>query len=196
MNSPQRLRLPTLAVVYFSATGTTATLADAICSGAQELVSTCSYRVVGTDIVDGRFRNEDALVLVDCADAVVFGSPTYMGGPAAQFKAFADASGDRWSEGRWKDKLAAGFTTGTCPNGDQSHTLAYFTVLAAQHGMIWCSLDIPGGCDAAGRNRLGTQIGLATQGPSAALTEADILTARHLGRRVATLTLRMGAGNG
>lgn len=154
--------MATLAVIYFSATGTTAMLAAAICAGAQELVSTLSYRVLGTDIVDGRFRNEDALVMVDRADAVVFGSPTYMGGPAAQFKAFADASGDRWSEGRWKDKLAAGFTTGTCPNGDQSHTLSYFTVLAAQHGMIWCNLDIPGRYDPAGRNRLGTQVGLVT----------------------------------
>ena len=185
--------MPTLAVVYYSATGTTATLADAICCGAQELLSTLSYRVLGTDIVDGRFCNEDALVLVDRADAVVFGSPTYMGGPAAEFKAFADASGDRWSEGRWKDKVASGFTTGTCPNGDQSHTLSYFTVLAAQHGMIWCNLDIPGGCDPAGRNRLGTQVGLATQGPSATLAEEDILTTMHLGRRVASLTLRLAA---
>ena len=48
----------------------------------------------------------------------------------------------------------------------------------------------------AGRNRLGTQVGLATQGPSAALAEEDILSARHLGRRVASLTLRMRAGNG
>ena len=69
-------------------------------------------------------------------------------------------------------------------------------MLAAQHGMIWCNLDIPGGCDPSGRNRLGTQVGLATQGPSAALAEEDILTARHLGRRVASLTLRMRAGNG
>lgn len=95
MNSAKTPRMPTLAVVYFSATGTTAMLADAICAGAQELVSTGAYRVLGIDIVDGCFRNEDALALVDRADAVVFGSPTTTGGPASQFKAFADASADR-----------------------------------------------------------------------------------------------------
>lgn len=93
MNSAKTTRMPTLSVVYFSATGTTAMLVDAICAGAQELVSTRAYRVLGIDIVDGCFRNEDALALVDRADAVVFGSPTTTGGPAAQYKAFADASG-------------------------------------------------------------------------------------------------------
>ncbi|XUJ34422.1 flavodoxin family protein [Bradyrhizobium japonicum] len=57
-----------------------------------------------------------------------------MGGPAAQFKAFADASSYRWSQQRWADKIAAGFTTGACAGGDQLHTLTYFTILAAQHG--------------------------------------------------------------
>jgi len=134
--------MPTLSVVYFSATGTTAMLVDAICAGAQELVSTRAYRVLGTDIVDGCFRNEDALVLVDRADAVVFGKATTMGGPAAQYKAFADASGTDGA--RVAEKTS------------------YFTVLAAQNGMIWCNLDFPGRYDPAGRNRLGTQVGLVT----------------------------------
>jgi hypothetical protein len=102
------------------------------------------------------------LSLVDAADGIAFGTPTYMGGPSAQFKASADATSDRWSEQRWSNKVAAGFTTGSCANGDQGNTLTYFAVLAAQHGMVWCGLDIPGGCDPLGRNRLGSQLGLAT----------------------------------
>src|SRR4029077_994413 len=30
------------------------------------------------------------------ADAIIFGTPTYMGGPSAQFKVFSDASSDVW----------------------------------------------------------------------------------------------------
>ena len=183
--------MPSAAIVYFSATGTTASLAEAVHSGLAGLLDVAVFRIEGSDIVDGRFRNEGALDLIDRADAVVFGSPTYMGGPAAQFKAFADASGDRWGAGKWKDKVAAGFTTGTCPNGDQSYTLMYFSVLAAQHGMIWCNLDIPGGYDQQGRNRLGTQVGVATESPDGKVSREDLLTGEHLGRRVAILTLQL-----
>jgi len=183
--------MPSLVVVYFSATGATAVLAEAVRSGAAGVIEASALRIEGSDILDGRFRNERALERVDAADAVIFGSPTYMGGPAAQFKAFADASGDRWSEGRWRNKVAAGFTTGTCPNGDQSYTLTYFSVLAAQHGMLWCSLDIPGGRDEQRRNRLGTQVGLATESMNGSIAAEDVLAAEHLGRRVALLALRL-----
>ena len=178
-----------LAIVYFSATGTTARLAEAIQAGATEIAHAALCRITGNDIVSGRFQNEDIMNTVDAADGLALGSPTLMGGPAAQFKAFADATSDRWSEQRWARKVAAGFTTGSCANGDQGHTLTYFTVLAAQHGMLWCSLDIPGGNDPRGRNRLGSQIGLATQQVDGVLPHSDLATAHYLGRRLADVTL-------
>lgn len=180
-----------IAVIYFSATGSTTKLAEAVGTGASTLIPVELFTIAGKDIVHGRFRNEEALALIDRAQGVVFGSPTYMGGPAAQFKAFADATGDRWSEGRWKDKVAAGFTTGSCTNGDQSHTLSYFSVFAAQHAMIWCNLDIRGGCDALGRNRLGTQVGVVSESNDGNVNETDLQTAYCLGRRVAELTARL-----
>jgi multimeric flavodoxin WrbA len=183
--------MPAIAIVYFSATGTTDALAQAVGRGALGLVDVSICRIEGTEIVDGRLRNQRPLELVDAADAVVFGSPTYMGGPAAQFKAFADASGDRWSAGAWKNKVAAGFTTGTCLNGDQSYTLTYFSILAAQHGMIWCNLDIASGYDEQNRNRLGTQLGLATASDNGQLPREDLLTAEYLGRRVSELSIRL-----
>jgi multimeric flavodoxin WrbA len=183
--------MPSIAIVFYSATGATRALADAIRAGASAFADVTSYSIEGRDIVDGRFCSERALDLVDRADAVVFGSPTYMGGPAAQFKAFADASGERWSAGVWKNKVAAGFTTGACLNGDQSYTLTYFSVLAAQHGMLWCNLDIPGGYDELNRNRLGTQVGLATASYDGALVKEDLLTAEHLGRRVALIATKL-----
>jgi len=151
-----------------------------------------SCRIEAADMVGGRFVNKEVLKSADAADALAFGSPTYMGGPAAQFKAFADATSDRWTTQRWADKVAAGFTTGSCANGDQGHTLAYFTILAAQHGMLWCGLDIPGGTDPQGRNRLGSQSGLATHVVDGALDASDLATARYLGRRLAGAAARAG----
>jgi NAD(P)H dehydrogenase (quinone) len=40
------------------------------------------------------------------ADAIIFGSPTYMGSVSWQFKKFADASSKQWFAQEWKDKLA------------------------------------------------------------------------------------------
>ena len=110
--------MPRIAIIYFSVTGTTAALADAINGGAAELSSVVMYCIAAADIVGGRFQNEEALKLADAADGLAFGSPTYMGGPAAQFKVFADVTSDRWSGQRWANKVATGFTTGSCANGD------------------------------------------------------------------------------
>ena len=76
-----------VAVVFFSATGTTAQLAEAVQAGAAEIADAVLCRIEPADIVGGRFVNEELLRLADVADAMAFGSPTYMGGPAAQLRA-------------------------------------------------------------------------------------------------------------
>ncbi|MBR0700310.1 flavodoxin family protein [Bradyrhizobium sp. 62B] len=184
--------MPLLAIVYFSISGTTEKLAHAVARGAAGMAEIALCRIAGDDIVSGRFRNDGLLQTIDRADAVAFGSPTYMGGAAAQFKAFADASSDRWTQQRWANKFAAGFTTGALAGGDQLHTLTYFSILAAQHGMLWCGLDIPGGEDPAGRNRLGSQLGLAAHMIDGALPQSDLGTAEYLGGRLAKMASRNG----
>ncbi|MCP3409086.1 flavodoxin family protein [Bradyrhizobium sp. CCGB01] len=184
--------MPLLAIAYFSISGTTEQLAHAVARGAAGMTEIALCRIAGDDIAAGRFQNEVLLQTIDRADAVAFGSPTYMGGPAAQFKAFADASSDRWSQQRWANKIAGGFTTGACASGDQLHTLSYLSILAAQHGMLWCGLDIPGGEDPAGRNRLGSQLGLASHQADGALPQSDLSTAEYLGQRLAKMAARNG----
>ena len=163
-------------------------------AGAAAMADASLCQISGNDILSGRFQNERVLETIDRADAVAFGSPTYMGGPAAQFKAFADASSDRWSQQRWANKIAAGFTTGACAGGDQLQTLTYFTILAAQHGMLWCGLDIAGGSDPGSRNRLGSQLGLATHLIDNALPQSDLSTAEYLGQRLAQTANRVSPG--
>jgi multimeric flavodoxin WrbA len=131
---------------------------------------------------------------LDAADAVVFGSPTYMGTASAAFHTFAQATSGRWAARAWRDKVAAGFTVAGAMSGDKLHTLTYFSLLASQHGMHWVNLDLPPGwSSSAGSehdlNRLGITLGAGAQantdqGPEA-VTGSDAATARHLGRRVA-----------
>ncbi|MEM9144705.1 MAG: flavodoxin family protein [Pseudomonadota bacterium] len=173
-----------IAIVFFSGTGTAAALAEAVADGVGPGADL--QRLQGADIVEGRYKATAALEAVDGAAAVLFGSPTYMGGPAAEFKTFADASSDRWSEQRWAGKIAAGFTCGGFANGDQSWTLGYFQVLANQHGMLWCGLDLVGELP-DGPNRLGCQAGATAAVADGPPDAGDLATARHLGTRVARL---------
>jgi multimeric flavodoxin WrbA len=171
--------------VYFSNTDITGQLAKA-CIGQAEQAGAQVYihQIMGCEIIEGRFENHSLFEeLLDC-NAIIFASPTYMGGAAAQFKAFADASSEYWAEQRWAGKVAAGITAGTAPNGDQTSTLQYFSTLAAQHGMYWVGLDLAAGYSDRGLNRLGCQLGVTAEAADG-INGTDIETARYLGQRVA-----------
>ncbi|WP_164107956.1 flavodoxin family protein, partial [Serratia marcescens] len=60
--------------------------------------------------------------VLDRADALIFGAPTYVAGASAPFQAFLDATASRWAEQCWKDALAAGFTSSVGHNGDKLST--------------------------------------------------------------------------
>ncbi len=133
------------------------------------------------------------------ADAIVLGTPTYMGGPSWQFKKFADASSKVWFSRGWQDKLFAGFTNSASLNGDKGSTLAYLQTLASQHGGLWISLgQLPANNKAATRsqpNNLGGSVGLLVQSPSdasaAEIPQGDLDTAKLFGQRVAAVTARL-----
>jgi len=177
-----------IVIVYFSQTGSTHELALAMKEGAssESEASVQLHRIEGSDIESGRYKNSQCFQDIDESDAVIFGSPTYMGGPAAQFKAFADASSERWESQKWANKIAAGFTVGSSPNGDQLATLQYFTILSAQHGMIWIGLDNSFADIDKNLNPQGTQLGLAAHCPTMPMGQDELDTAMYLGNRVAT----------
>lgn len=185
-----------VSIIYFSGAGHTAKLAEAIEKGAASVnnVSTTLISINGEDIVNGRYVNEEVIATLDNSDAIIFGAPTYMSGPAAQFKAFADATVGSWFNQKWKDKLAAGFTISGAPSGDKLATLQFFQSFAMSHSMLWVSLgELPG--QPNGVNRLGSWIGAMAQASQEPTEEApnadDKLTGENLGVRVATLALKM-----
>jgi len=125
-------------------------------------VKTNLIAISGDDIIKGRYKNDQVIATLTASDAIVFGSPTYMGGPAAQFKAFADATVESWFAQAWRDKLAAGFTVSGTPSGDKFSTLQYFHTPAMQHGMIWVGLgELP--AQENGINRLGSWAGVMAE---------------------------------
>lgn len=188
--------MPVVDIVYFSGSGHTAKLAEAIARGAESVANVKAQIIAisGDDIIKGRYKNEGVIAQIDHADAIIFGCATYMGGPAAQFKAFADATVGSWSEQKWRDKLAAGFTVSGVPSGDKLSTLQYLHTLAMQHGMIWVGTgELP--AQPNGVNRLGSWIGVMalaqpSEAPDAAPNQEDKLSGELLGKRVAALVLK------
>jgi NAD(P)H dehydrogenase (quinone) len=191
--------MTTVAIVYHSGYGHTAVVADQVAQGVTEAGATPKLlRITG---VDQNF--DEFLADITAADAVIFGAPTYMGGPSAPFKVFADATSKPWFTQAWKDKIAAGFTNSLSLSGDKLSTLSYFSVLAAQQGMVWVGTGLPPGASTGdvsveGINRVGSSLGLMTQSDNVAAdvspSGGDLKTARLFGARIAQAAARWNRG--
>lgn len=179
-----------IVVVYHSGYGHTQRMAQAVASGA-------GAELLAID-ADGNLP-EGGWDTLDAADAIVMGSPTYMGSVSWQFKKFADASSKAWFVQGWKDKLFAGFTNSASMNGDKLSTLHYLFTLAMQHSGVWVGTGLmPSNTKAAQRNDvnyIGSFSGAMAQSPSDAgaheMLPGDLETARLFGQRVADMAARL-----
>ena len=180
-----------IVVVYHSGYGHTHRIAQAVAQGAgAELVA-----------IDAEGNVPEAgWDQLNAADAIVFGSPTYMGNVSWQFKKFADASSKPWYGRAWSNKLFAGFTNSASMNGDKGNTMNALFTLAMQHGGLWVGLNqMPSNSKAAGRNDLnylGGWAGLLAQSPSdsspAEMPQGDLDGAKAFGAHVAATAARLG----
>lgn len=189
--------MTSVAIVVHSGFGHTAVVAEHIAKGANSVsgVKATVYRA--DDLTSPEAGPWDALAV---ADAIIVGSPTYMGSASATLKQFMDASSKVWAVQGWKNKIAAGFTNSASWSGDKLSTLTQLAVFAAQHGMIWTGSGMMPGYntkDASPENvnRLGSFLGLMTQsnadeGPEAAPPASDRRTAEMFGTRVAEVAVR------
>lgn len=181
--------MPNIVVVYHSGYGHTQRMAQAVAEGA-------GAQLLAID-AEGELP-AGGWELLDAADAIVMGSPTYMGSVSWQFKKFADASSKRWFAQSWKDKLFAGFTNSATMNGDKLSTLHYLFTLAMQHGGIWVGTGmLPSNTKAAQRNDVnyvGSSAGAMASTPSdaspAEMLPGDLETARRFGQRIAEVAAR------
>jgi NAD(P)H dehydrogenase (quinone) len=171
-------------VIYHSGYGHTKKQAEAVAEGAKADLIAISEN---GDIADADWDKLDA------AQAIVMGSPTYMGTVSWQFKKFADASSKAWFTQKWKDKIFAGFTNSASLNGDKASTISYFMTFSMQHSGVWVGTGLmPASMKASTRsdvNSLGGFSGALMSTPADASADevnpADLETARLLGARVA-----------
>ena len=176
-------------VIYHSGYGHTQRMAQSVASGS-------GGELIAID-AEGNLP-EGGWEALAAADAIIMGSPTYMGGVSWQFKKFADASSKPWYTQAWKDKLFAGFTNSASMNGDKQQTLNYLCTLAMQHGGLWVSQGvIPANSKAAQRNDtnyLGSYSGAMAQSPSDAgageMLPGDLENARVFGERIAAVAAK------
>src|SRR5579864_1003971 len=107
-----------VAIVYHSGYGHTARQAEAVKAGV-ELADDASALLLTTEQAQSRWDD------LARADAIIFGTPTYVAGASAAFKAFEEASSQAvMTKGfGWRDKIAAGFTNSGAHAGDKLSTL-------------------------------------------------------------------------
>lgn len=180
-----------VSIIYHSGFGHTQSQAKAVYEGALSI----------EDVEAKLVKVEDAIADItqfDDSDAIIFGSPTYMGSVSAKFKEFMDVSSKIWLKQGWKDKIAAGFTNSHSLSGDKLNTLVQISIYAMQHSMIWIGLGHNNTCKDGDQgnpneiNRMGSYFGAMAQSdnkPSDITPpKGDLETAKILGKRIANLT--------
>lgn len=202
-----------VAVIYYSATGTTYALARAVEEGAAQAGAEVRVRKVhelapeqaiasNQGWAAHRLETQDVpeatLDDLEWADAIVLGAPTRYGLPAAQLKQFIDTTGPLWGAGKLVNKVTSGFTSAATLHGGQESTL-----LALYNTFYhWSSITVaPGYADpiqfAAG-NPYGTSF--VSQNGAVKPDDTALNAARFQGRRVAEvagyLTIGRDAGKG
>src|SRR5258707_2546694 len=192
-----------VAVVYRSGFGHTKLQAEAVHRGAAS-VKGIEAKLYTTDEATNKLDE------LDQADAIIFGSPTYMGNMSAEMKKFIEVAVQKWFTQSWKDKVAGAFTNSSSFSGDKLNTLVGLVINAMQHGMIFVGLGMmpssnkPEGMNQiAGpgpdaHNRVGSFIGPMAASfqvnPPDAPGKGDLETAAIYGHRVAEITLQFARG--
>jgi NAD(P)H dehydrogenase (quinone) len=186
-------------IIYFSGYGHTAKQAEAVHKGAASVAGTTAS-LIAID-KEGNISDADWQKLEN-ADAIIFGSPTYMGNVAWQFKKFADNSSKVWGAQKWKNKVAAGFTNSATINGDKFSTINYLFTLSMQHSMVWIGTGLTASNKKDAKrddvNWLGGYAGALAQSPADSSPEegplpGDLETARLLGVRIAEFAKKLAS---
>lgn len=192
-----------LIVVYHSTYGHTKLQAEAVHRGASGVGGINAGIMTAAEAIE---KLDD----LDHADAIIFGTATYMGNIAAEMKKFLEASVQKWFAAAWKNKIAGAFTNSSSFSGDKLNTLQGLFIFAMQHGMIWVGtgmfpsandMDAMNTVEGPGpdaHNRVGSFIGPMSASfqvnPPDAPPKGDIETAELYGKRVAEITLQFARG--
>ncbi len=176
-DSSQSMSAIKVCVVYHSPYGRTAKVAMHVVQGAEQ--AGAEVHLMSVAAVQWE--------LLDEADILIMGCPTYMGSITSAFKQFMEDSSKRWLARTWQGKLAAGFTNGGGLSGDKLAVLQQINLFAMQHGMLWAGLPfLPTGRNHHDINRMSSFLGLMTQSDNTSIEftppEGDLETAIKFGK--------------
>jgi NAD(P)H dehydrogenase (quinone) len=191
--------MPKILVLFYSRTGNTAALADAIVEGAKSVrfaevdvrrIDDLAPASVIDAIPDWKASREklaarypafgDVNSLADY-DALILGAPTRYGIMAAELKHVLDQTGPLWQAGRLVNKVGSAFTSVATQHGGHETTLWSIMTPMANLGMI----IVPPGYSDAVMFAGGSPYGATAATGGGAPGEADLAAARHQGKRVA-----------
>ena len=167
---------PVVLVAYYTQTGMTRKMAEAVAEGARERAG----RVILAPI--------DSVTAEDLrsADAILLGSPTHWGNMATAMRGFIDS----WTElgVSVRDRIGGAFATGGGSAGGKEMVMTSMILAMMNHGMI-----VVGPLFREGEFEYGNFGAAATTGlaSSPSIPPADLDAARALGRRAAETAGRL-----
>ena len=196
-----------VAVIYYSSTGTTYRLAQAIAEGAEGAGAEVRLRKVkelapeqaiasnegwSQHVKESQDVEEATLDDLTWADAVVFGTPTRYGLPTAQLKQFIDTTGPLWATGQLVNKVVSSFTSAATLHGGQESTILALNNTFYHWGAIIVG---PGYADPI-QFQSGNPYGVSFKSDNGQTRpdETALNAARFQGRRVTEIATRFAAG--
>jgi NAD(P)H dehydrogenase (quinone) len=193
-----------VAVVYYSATGSTYALAQAVAEGAEQAGAEVRLRKVRELAPEEAIKSNEgwaahALQTQDVpeathddltwADAIILGAPTRFGLPAAQLVQFLNTTGPLWGQGKLANKIVSSFTSvATAHGGHESTVLALNNVF-----YHWGSIIVSPGYVDPIQFQTGTPYGTsyASNNGQNPPDEATLQGAQFQGRRVVEIAARL-----
>jgi len=196
-----------VAIIYYSATGTTYQLARAVEEGAREAGAEVRLRKVrelapeeaiasnegwSAHRLETQGVEEATLDDLRWADAIIFGTPTRYGLPTAQLKQFIDTTGSLWASGALVNKVASSFTSAATLHGGHEATILTLNTTFYHWGSIIVG---PGYADPI-QFQSGNPYGTSFTSNNGTLKpdETAVAAARFQGRRVAEVAAQFVAG--
>lgn len=194
--------MPKILILFYSRTGNTAALADAVAQGAKSvrfaevdvrrIDDLAPANVIESDAEWKSSREKlaaryqtfgDVNALADY-DALILGSPTRYGIMAAELKHVLDQTGPLSHRGALVNKVGGAFTPVSTPHGGHETTLWSIMTPMASLGLI----IVPPGYGDAVTFTGGSAHGATATPGARAPSEAELAAARHQGKRVAEVT--------
>lgn len=196
---------PYILVLYYSRNGSTFEMAKQIARGIEQ-VTGIEARLRTVPAVSPVTESSEPIIPVSgalycstddlkhCA-GLILGSPTRFGNMAAPLKYFLDGTSSHWLNGDLINKPAAVFTSTSTVHGGQETTLLSMMLPLLHQGMVIAGIPYSEAALSSTRTG-GTPYGashLASGDNASKLSEDEITLCQALGKRVATLALRLAA---